>query len=133
MNRTNGKLRVIFYFAIVIGILFHGYFAPGIAKNKSESGAKFATPNPQTKNQDNKKNSNTISKDQVKKFIQKQLTIYGRVAKPQAVFIVPGMDPKVDGLRIDRQFFDLIFRNVEKIKLKHRKRDVLKNKDYIQW
>lgn len=133
MNRTHFKLLKNFYFVIVIGVLSLGTFNTGIAGNCSESGAKFATPKPQTRNQDNKKNSNTISKAQVKKFIQKQLTIYGKIAKPQAVFIVPGMDPKVDGLKIDRQFFDLIFRNVEKTKLKHRKKDVLRNKDYIQW
>ncbi|NOZ62686.1 MAG: hypothetical protein GXO74_13525 [Calditrichaeota bacterium] len=122
-----------FCFAIVIAIIFSGIFTSTLAKSKPKSGAKFAAHNPQTQNQDHKKGSNTITSTQVKKFIQKQLTIYGSIAKPQAVFIVPGSDPKVDGLKIDRQFFDLIFRNVEKANLKQRKKSALKNKDYIQW
>ncbi|OQX89077.1 hypothetical protein B6D60_00160 [candidate division KSB1 bacterium 4484_87] len=131
-NKTN-LLRRAIYFVIVTGLVFSFNVRFGFAKHKPVSGAKFATENPQTKKQDHKSSGNIISNTQVKKFIQKQLTIYGTIAKPQAVFIVPGSDPKVDGLRIERQFFDLIFRNVEKTNIRYRKKSVLKNKDYIQW
>lgn len=43
-----------------------------------------------------------------------KIEILGTVAKPQAIFIIPGSDPQVDGIRIDRSFFLEIFRPVEK-------------------
>jgi len=133
MKIETKQIRWVIYFAIVIALIFSTDVRLTFAKNKPESGAKFAAQIPQTKNQDHKKDGNTITNSQVKKFIQKQLTIYGTIAKPQAVFIVPGSDPKVDGLKIERQFFDLIFRNVEKSNIRYRKKLVQKNKDYIQW
>lgn len=102
--------------------------------NKTEKpGVIVADPKeaPQQQNQ-NQSDSKTISKDAVKLFI-KQVEIYGRIAKPQAVFIIPGTDPRVDGLKIDRQFFDLIFRNVEKSSLKSERKRAAKDKDFIQW
>ncbi|MDW7680473.1 MAG: hypothetical protein SCK70_07895, partial [bacterium] len=75
--------------------------------------------------------SDTISSDAVKK-LARGVEIYGKLAKPQAVFIIPGSDPKVDGLKIDRKFFDLIFRNVEKGVLEQNKLKSRTSKDYIQ-
>lgn len=48
------------------------------------------------------------------KMVLDQIDVVGRLSKPQAVFILPGSDPKVDGLKIDRSFLDDIFRPVEK-------------------
>jgi hypothetical protein len=45
-------------------------------------------------------------------FLDK-VEVLGTVAKPQALFILPGNDPTVDGLTIDRSFFKEIFRPVE--------------------
>lgn len=45
-------------------------------------------------------------------FLDK-IEVFGTVAKPQALFILPGSDPTVDGLKIDRSFFKEIFRPVE--------------------
>ena len=74
-----------------------------------------------------------ISKKSVKVFID-AVQIYGAVAKPQAIFIISATDPKVDGLKINRHFFDDIFRTVEKSSLKRvRKKQAKKNKDIIQW
>jgi hypothetical protein len=42
------------------------------------------------------------------------IEIQGRVEKPQTVFILPGKDPEVDSIQIDRSFFPEIFRKVEK-------------------
>ena len=49
----------------------------------------------------------------IKLFVDK-IEVLGRLEKPQAVFIVPGSDPKVDDIRIERSFFSEIFRPVEK-------------------
>ena len=74
-----------------------------------------------------------ISKKSVKMFID-GVQIYGTIAKPQAVFIISATDPKVDGLKINRHFFDDIFRNVEKSSLKRvRKKQEKKNKEMIEW
>ncbi len=74
-----------------------------------------------------------ISSDAVKLFV-KQVEIYGTIAKPQAVFIIQATDPKVDGLKIERHFFDHIFRNVDKSSIKRvRKNQEKKNTDLIEW
>jgi hypothetical protein len=49
----------------------------------------------------------------VRIFLDK-VEVLGSIAKPQALFIIPGNDPKVDGIQIDRSFFREIFRPVEK-------------------
>ena len=46
-------------------------------------------------------------------FLDK-VEVLGTVAKPQALFIIPGRDPQVDGIEIDRSFFREIFRPYEK-------------------
>lgn len=43
-----------------------------------------------------------------------KIEILGTVAKPQAIFIIPGSNPQVDDIKIDRSFFLEIFRPVEK-------------------
>ncbi|KAA3619354.1 MAG: hypothetical protein DWQ05_01140 [Calditrichaeota bacterium] len=48
------------------------------------------------------------------KILLDQIDVVGRLSKPQAIFILPGSDPRVDGLKIDRSFLDDIFRPVEK-------------------
>lgn len=49
----------------------------------------------------------------VRIFLDK-VEVLGSIAKPQALFIIPGNDPKVDGIQIDRSFFREIFRPMEK-------------------
>lgn len=48
------------------------------------------------------------------KILMDKIEVLGTLAKPQALFIIPGSDPQVDGLMIDRSFFAEIFRPVEK-------------------
>ncbi len=48
----------------------------------------------------------------MKMFLDK-IEILGRIDKPQTVFIVPGKDPKVEDIQIDRAFYQEIFRQVE--------------------
>ena len=63
----------------------------------------------------------------------KQIEIYGRLAKPQTVFIIPGTDPRVDGIRIERYFYRDIFRTVEKSTLRKEKLKAQRQKDHILW
>ncbi|MBN2011580.1 hypothetical protein JW960_19775 [candidate division KSB1 bacterium] len=63
----------------------------------------------------------------------KQIDIYGRLAKPQTVFIIPGTDPRVDGIRIERYFYRDIFRTVEKSTLRKEKLKTQRQKDHILW
>ncbi|NIR50961.1 hypothetical protein GWO43_20280 [candidate division KSB1 bacterium] len=51
--------------------------------------------------------------ERLKIFLDK-IEILGRIEKPQTVFILPGNDPAVDDIMIDRSFFKEIFRSVEK-------------------
>lgn len=51
--------------------------------------------------------------EDVKVFLDK-IEILGRIEKPQTVFIIPGKDPAVEDIHIDRSFFKEIFRSVEK-------------------
>lgn len=98
--------------------------------------AEFPTPaKPNTAQQDNKEQQSDkkrISTDAVKMFLN-QIEIYGQIAKPQTVFILPGSDPRVDGLRIQRPFFGHIFRSVEKSALKRTRLTKKLDKDYILW
>ena len=86
-----------------------------------------------TQDDKNKKlDEKSISDDDVKLWL-KQIEIYGQIAKPQTVFIIPGTDPRVDGLRIDRHFFSHIFRPVEKSTLRRVRIQQGKDKDHILW
>ena len=51
-------------------------------------------------------------KSDVKIFLDK-IEILGRIEKPQTVFIIPGKNPIVDDILIDRSFFREIFRTIE--------------------
>jgi len=116
---------------VIISLLICGVFNANIANTpkpeptKSKPAKKILQQQPQDESK--------ISKDAVKLFI-KGVEIHGTIAKPQAIFIISATDPKVDGLKINRHFFDDIFRNVEKSSLKRvRKKQAKKNKDIIQW
>lgn len=55
----------------------------------------------------------SVVEEAVKIFVNK-IEVLGRIEKPQAVFIVPGTDPRVDDIGIDRSFFQEIFRPLER-------------------
>ena len=92
-----------------------------------------ANPNPAEQDQDesNKKKS-TVTKKAMKIFLDK-IEVYGRIAKPQTVFIIPGSDPRVNGIRIERRFFSDMFRKVEKSTLRKEKIKDLRNNDHLLW
>jgi len=76
-----------------------------------------------------------IDDQSVKIFLDK-IEVIGRLEKPQAVFIIPGKNPEIDDIRIERSFFNDIFRPVEK---KNRSVSKVQNdtkkarKDIIPW
>ncbi len=63
----------------------------------------------------------STTKDKVRIFLDK-IEILGRIEKPQTVFIIPGRDPSVDDIHIDRSFFKEIFRSIEKDDIAKRNR-----------
>ncbi len=54
-----------------------------------------------------------IDENNNKVFLDK-IEIEGRLEKPQAVFIIPGSNPEIDDINIERAFFNEIFRPVER-------------------
>lgn len=60
-------------------------------------------------------------KSDVKIFLDK-IEILGRIERPQTVFILPGNDPTVDDIHLDRSFFKEIFRFIEKEEYRRRAR-----------
>jgi hypothetical protein len=65
-------------------------------------------------------------KKDLKIFLDK-IEILGRIERPQTLFIIPGTDPTVDDIQIDRTFFKEIFRSVEKDNFPKLKRTERKN------
>ncbi len=72
----------------------------------------------------------SVVEEAVKIFVSK-IEVLGRIEKPQAVFIVPGTDPRVDDIGIDRSFFQEIFRPIERDGV--RKTLNRHARDYIPW
>ncbi|GEM_PF-2558038 len=110
------KSRLIFFAAIIWGILAC-FRATSVLAQESQPQPQEQQPAvsaPQTVAQD------TLpapvideSGKNVRIFLDK-VEVLGSIAKPQALFIIPGSDPKVDGIQIDRSFFREIFRPMEK-------------------
>ncbi|MCI0511620.1 hypothetical protein L0128_00215 [candidate division KSB1 bacterium] len=70
------------------------------------------TPKP-GKSDSKVENKVDLKDEKVAQFLE-TLEIFGRVEKPQTVFIIPGKDPRVDDINIKREFFKEIFRTIEK-------------------
>jgi hypothetical protein len=120
-----------YFFILMMGLILNsGNFSDSVAKEpKKSTQQQPAKLQDQTKQKSGEK---TISDDDVKMWL-KQIEIYGQIAKPQTVFIIPGTDPRVDGLRIDRHFFSHIFRPVEKSTLSRVRLKQEQDKDHILW
>jgi len=135
-DKTNNKAKhgyimQRFLLAIVI-LLFFGAGESHATKNPVQQKDSSEQEKSQNLKDQQQLDKSKISKDAVKVFV-KQVQIYGTVAKPQAIFFYKSGDPKVDGLQINRHFFDHIFRNVEKSSIKRvRKKQAIK-KDHIEW
>jgi hypothetical protein len=77
-----------------------------------------------------------VDDDAIRLFLDK-IEIVGRLEKPQAVFIIPGKNPEIDDIRIERSFFNDIFRPVEKksrtVTKKEEAEPTQNRQDYIPW
>jgi hypothetical protein len=70
-----------------------------------------------------------------KLFLDK-IEVEGKLEKPQAIFIIPGSDPEIDDIQIQRSFFEEIFRVVEpagRIGLRQKPSSTSKRKDVFPW
>ncbi len=102
--------HVFFRFAIFFVV------GAGATMVRAQTGNQTNTPAPPT----NAAGSDTLpapvideSAASSRMFLDK-IEVLGTIAKPQALFIIPGRDPKVDGIEIDRSFFREVFRPIEK-------------------
>lgn len=93
------KLMVIFIFTLIAFLALPVFAQEGVSV-KQDSIQKAVDLDLKTK------------KSNVKIFLDK-IEILGRIEKPQTVFIIPGKNPTVDDIQIDRSFFKEIFRTIE--------------------
>ncbi len=93
------ELVVIFVFTLIAG-LATPVFAQEVVSIKQDSIQKAVDLDLKTKISD------------VKIFLDK-IEILGRIERPQTVFIIPGKNPTVDDIQIDRSFFKEIFRKID--------------------
>ena len=74
--------------------------------------------------------------DEAIKLLLDKIEVSGQLERPQAVFFVPGNDPEIDDIQIERSFFNQIFRPVEKkgrFLAKIETVPTKNRKDYIPW
>ena len=110
-----------FLISAVIILLFGIFLNSVVIANPSGQDQDESTPD-----------KSTATKKAMKIFLDK-IEVYGRIAKPQTVFIIPGSDPRVNGIRIERRFFSDMFRKVEKSTLRKEKMKDLRNNDHLLW
>lgn len=121
------RQRLCFCFVLLVMFLLTSHTSA--SDNPLESPAQPALQ----QKQDAKESEMTKISDDAMKLFLKEMVFYGQIAKPQAVFIIPGTDPRVDGLKIDRHFFSHIFRPVEKSTLRNVRKKQDKVQDHILW
>jgi hypothetical protein len=76
-----------------------------------------------------------VDDQSVKLFLDK-IEVEGKLEKPQAIFIIPGSDPEIDDIQIQRSFFEEIFRPVEpvgRVGLRQKPALTSKRKDVLPW
>lgn len=131
MGKTSLNRQLVCFAAIFVVMLI---FIGSTAVLSFSSEKPLLSPlQPGMQQQDGKESdAPKITDDAVKMFL-KEMVFYGQIAKPQAVFIIPGTDPRVDGLKIDRHFFSHIFRPVERSTLRNIRDKQENDKDHILW
>ena len=103
------KAATILFFVSGMSLL-----CAGIALAQTQK-KKISTQSSSKAGQSKKQSSPDVTKSRNKsRVLLDKIDVVGSLAKPQAIFIIPGSDPKVDGISIDRSFFMEIFRPVEK-------------------
>ena len=111
-------MRIIFVNSTKLTVLFAFFFASmgagsvlGQSKGeKAEAGQKILT----TKEISKLPEPDVSKAGKRAKVLLDKIDVVGSLAKPQAIFIIPGSDPSVTGIAVERSFFQEIFRPVEK-------------------
>ena len=93
------------------------------------SGAKLFAQNPVT-------DSTATQPDQTKKeaalrLLLDQIEVKGWIEKPQMVFVVPGVNPEIDDIVLDRSFLNEMMRPLDKDQFEGQK--ILNQKMVIPW
>lgn len=76
-----------------------------------------------------------ITHDDTRMFIDK-IEIKGELEKPQAVFFIPSQTPEIDDIKIQRSFFNDIFRPIDKqsvVETKYTPPETQLRRDVIDW
>lgn len=103
------------------------------AGKSSPQDEQLPQPSPSAGKQEEKTSEAPVADDAIKLFLDK-IEVMGELEKPQAVFIIPGVDPTIDDIKIDRSFFNEIFRSVEKLeKTRQIKKEETKDLHYLPW
>ncbi len=97
MNRFSGLIL-----ALTVG-LWLGFSTGGL----------LAQTKPTKPAQEKQKSTKGVTQKAKKLFLD-QIEIRGWIAKPQMVYVIPGVDPKVDDIVIDRSFVDEITKPIDK-------------------
>lgn len=74
--------------------------------------------------------------DKDKRLFIEKIEIKGELEKPQAVFFLPGQTPEIDDIKIERSFFNDIFRPVQKqsvVETKYIEPESFNRRDVIKW
>lgn len=101
---------------IILYVLGTFFLCAGFALAQTQQKKKPTQSSSSRSGQSNKQSApDVVAKSREKaRVLLDKIDVVGSLAKPQAIFIIPGSDPKVDGISIDRSFFMEIFRPVEK-------------------
>ena len=65
------------------------------------------------------------------KLLMDQIEVRGWIEKPQTIFVVPGVNPEVDDIILDRSFVNEILRPLDKTKFE--RQNVKRKKRVIPW
>ena len=122
-------------YIIVLSLLLS--FSPNLTFAQEQKEATAETAENQSAQEGTSTTSETpdIQEGDVKILLDK-IEVIGELEKPQAVFFIPGTNPEIDDIRIQRSFFNKIFRKVERrgrVISKIQTQPTQDRKDYIPW
>ena len=103
--------KAVIGFFLACSVLWSAGIALSQTQSSKNRSQKPSTPSQKSARRDEIDLNKTRNKARV---LLEKIDVIGTLAKPQAIFIIPGSDPKVEGIQIDRSFFVEIFRPVEK-------------------
>ncbi len=73
----------------------------------------------------------TTARKKTLKLLLDKIEVQGWIDRPQMVYVVPGINPEIDDIILDRSFLDEILRPLDKDKFEKQK--VIAKKTIIPW